>query len=84
MKEIFDKKYIHCYMKGLIRNEIYDSLVLIITLAMSIFLFIDVINAKNYQYAICVLAAVKTFLMLNTKSKLKLYCRKFNEFHNEQ
>jgi|TARA_R110002060_G_scaffold9059_2_gene13533 hypothetical protein len=82
MKKIFDKQSVYNYMNGIDMNEKFDTLVLFIALTLSILLFCDFIDAQTYQYVLCIIATVKTFLVLNTKAKMKIYCSKFNEFYN--
>lgn len=84
MKQIFDKAPLNHYIKGLELNDNFDSLILWVVLGLSILIFSNAISSISYQYSLCFLATIKTFLLLNTKDRLKQYKEKFDAFYNEK
>lgn len=82
MKKIFDKASLHGYLRGVELNEKFDTIIIIVVILLSLMLHWDILHYKTYLNILCVVVALKTFLILNTKAKLKLYCKEFNRFYN--
>lgn len=82
MKKIFDQASLYNYMQSVQRDNKLDNIGLTIILALSVLFLFNIIGPAVYKYSLTLLFTVKVFLILNTKSKIKNYAVKFNDFYN--